>query len=95
MYKSTLYFHFIATNTNRQVLKMFFENWADSVCNNEVRYSVVHDSGGFGTWNEIIKVDCTNEEDATLMKLRGVPEEFRKYLTLVDWQPLDMQAYSQ
>jgi hypothetical protein len=93
MYTSSLYFHFIATRTNHQVLQMFFENWADSICNNEVKYSVVGgDGGGLTSWNDIIRVDFVNEEDATLMKLKGVPEEFQKYLKLVDWYPVDKQA---
>jgi len=99
MYTSTLYFHFIATKTNRQILKMFFEDWADSICNNEVRYSIVGGDGGglttWSQWNEIIRVDFVNEEDATLMKLKGIPEEFQNHLELVNCHPLDMQVYSQ
>lgn len=64
---------------------MFFEDWADSICNNEVKYSIVAGDGGDRTfWNDIIRVDFENEEDATIMKLRGVPEEFQKHLRLVD-----------
>lgn len=84
MYHS-LYFHFTATKNNRHVLKMFFEDWADSICNNEVNYSIVAgDGGGLTTWNDIVRVDFTNEEDATIMKLKGIPEEFQKHLRLVD-----------
>ena len=94
MYTSTLYFHFIATRTNRNVLKMFFEDWTDSICNNQVKYSIVGgDGGGITAWNEIIRVDFENEEDATIMKLKGIPEEFQKYLKLVNWQPVDRQVY--
>jgi len=97
MYNSTLYFHFKAPNGNADnVLRMFFENWADQICDGQVSYSVIETDGGGKHWhNETIRVDFKNQEDATLMKLRGIPEEFQKYLELVDWYPLDMQAYSQ
>jgi len=64
---------------------MFFEDWADSICNNEVMYSIIGgDGGGTTAWNEIIRVDFVNEEDATVMKLKGIPEEFQKYLELLN-----------
>jgi hypothetical protein len=64
---------------------MFFEDWADGICNNEVIYSTyIANRPLFGVEIEIIKVDCVREEDAVAMKLRGVPEEFRQYLEIVN-----------
>jgi len=86
MYTSSIYLHFIATPNNKNVIKMFFEDWADRIGNNQVKYSIVAgDGGGRTSWNDIIRVDFVNEEDATMMRLRGVPEEFQKYLKFADW----------
>lgn len=65
---------------------MFFEDWADRIGNNQIRYSIVGISpeGDFLS-NDIIRVDFTNEEDATMMRLKGIPEEFQKYLQFTDW----------
>lgn len=65
---------------------MFFEDWADRIGRNEIRYSIVAgDGGGMTAWNDIIRVDFENEEDATIMKLKGIPPEFQKYLKFADW----------
>jgi hypothetical protein len=83
MYQTSLYFHFKAPNSNADnVLLMFFEDWADQICDREVSYSVVGSDGGGKFWsNEIIRVDFVNKEDAIAMKLKGIPDEFKKYLT--------------
>jgi len=61
---------------------MFFEDWADSICNNQVSYSYQY--GSFcDNSPETIRVDFVNKEDALAMKLKGVPDEFKKYLTLI------------
>ncbi len=84
MYNTSLYLHFIGPN--QHVVKMFFEDWADRICNGEVKYSVVSIDGlGQANWDHTIRVDFVNSEDATIMKLKGIPEEFRKYLKFVDW----------
>ena len=62
---------------------MFFEDWADRIGNNEIKYAIVAgDGGGKTTWNDIIRVDFINDEDATIMRLKGIPDEFQKYLKL-------------
>lgn len=96
MYKSFIYFHFIVTPDNKHVLKMFFEDWADRIGNNEVKYTIVAgDGGGKSSWNDIIRVDFANEEDATIMRLKGIPDEFQKYLKFADWfTPIDELAYN-
>jgi len=84
MYHS-LYFHLKANQNKATVLRMFFEDWADSICNNEVIYStLVANRPLFGVETEIIKVDFVREEDAVAMKLRGIPEEFKQYLEIVN-----------
>jgi hypothetical protein len=71
---------------------MFFEDWTDSICNNEVAYSIVAiDGTGLTAWNEIIRVDFANEEDATILKLKGIPDEFSSYLEILNQDCLTFQ----
>lgn len=82
---SSVYIHFLATPNNRNVLHMFFEDWADNICNSNVKYSIVGgDGGGLSSWNEIIRVDFDTEEDATAMLLKGIPNDLQKYLKFTD-----------
>lgn len=86
MYKSSIYLHFIATPNNKNIIRMFFEDWTDRIGKNEIRYSIVSgDGGGLSSWDDIIRVDFDNAEDATVMRLTGIPEEFQKYLKFADW----------
>lgn len=87
MYKSSIYLHFVATPSNKHILRMFFEDWADRIGANKIKYSIVAGAGldGMTTWSDIIRVDFENEEDATIMRLKGIPDEFQKYLKFVDW----------
>lgn len=65
---------------------MFFQGWADEICNNEVSYSTVAINGGSRMWwNEIIRVEFVNEEDAVAIKLKGIPDEFKEYLEIVEY----------
>lgn len=82
-YKTSLYFDVKITPDKRLILEMFFKDWADSICNNEVTYSFLPGSYCDNTTTRMIRVDFVNEEDAVAMKLKGVPDEFKKYLTLV------------
>ena len=85
MYSTSLYFEIKATHDKKVILEMFFKDWADSICNNEVAYSTTAtESMGYGITNEVIQVDFVNYEDALIMKLRGVPDEFKAYLELLD-----------
>lgn len=84
MYQTSLYYHLKATADKKKILEIFFQDWADGICNEEVTYSTVaSDGGGRVWWNETIKVDFKNPEDALAMKLRGIPEEFQQYLLLL------------
>ena len=77
MYQTTLYFNLKTPEGNPDtVLRMFFEDWADQICDREVSYTMV---AGTST----IRVDFVKEEDAIAMKLKGIPDEFKNYLTLV------------
>jgi hypothetical protein len=90
MYQTSLYYHLKATKDKKDILNMFFKDWADRICNEEVAYSTVAgDGGGRHWWNEIIKVDFANSEDALVMQLKGVPEELQHYLT-----PINYSEYS-
>lgn len=82
-YKTSLYFDVKITPDKQLILEMFFKDWADSICNNEVRYQVISTDVMSGRNTQTIQVDFINEEDAVAMKLKGVPDEFKKYLTLV------------
>ena len=85
MYQTSLYFNLKVTPEKIFILKMFFEDWADRICNNEVAYStIVANRPLLGPESEIIKVDFVREEDAVAMKLRGIPQEFQKYLEIVN-----------
>jgi len=68
---------------------MFFENWADRIGTNEIKYSVIDTvdtniPSKSDVVREVIKVDFENEEDATVMLLKGIPSEFKKYLRFTD-----------
>lgn len=65
---------------------MFFEDWTDRIGKNKIEYSIVAgDGGGITSWNDIIRIDFVDNEDATIMRLKGIPEEFQKYLKFADW----------
>lgn len=84
MYHS-LYFNLNAPQNKASILKMFFEDWADGVYAKEIIYSTVATNvDGRFPGIETIRVDFENEEDAAIMKLKGIPEEFQKHLRLVD-----------
>lgn len=75
MYQTSLYYTLKATSDNKKILELFFQDWTDGICNEEVEYSTVA---------TIIRVDFKNVEDAVAMKLRGIPLEFQKYLEIVN-----------
>lgn len=86
MYQAHIYFHLKATSDKESILKMFFQDWTDDICNQEVSYSTVSTGrGSRAWWNEIIRVDFSNAEDAVALRLRGIPEEFKEYLEILDY----------
>lgn len=80
MYNTSLYFLLTATPDKEALLKMFFEDWADGICNNQIAYSVVNTDG-----TDVIRADFVNKEDAVALKLIGIPPEFRKYLAILNY----------
>jgi len=93
MYQTSLSYHLKVSGDKKKILEMFFKDWADSICNNQVRYSSTIESEdylyGLGgpvpmpMITEIIKVEFDNEEDAVAMKLKGVPPDLQRYLSLM------------
>ncbi len=80
----SLYFDCKVTPDKKLILDIFFKDWADRICNNEVTYSTILESRSlYGDRVETIRVDLKNEEDAVIMKLKGVPDDLKDYLTLV------------
>ena len=87
-----LRYHLKAADDKKKILEMFFKDWADSVCNNKVRYSSTVESEDYYfshgplpavVVTAIIKVEFDNEEDAVAMKLKGVPPDLQQYLSLI------------
>lgn len=78
---------------NHRILEIFFKAWVDEICNNEVQYKVerdVNDDRPYGNydsynrWPETFRINFNREEDAVILKLKGIPEEFQNYLEFVN-----------
>ena len=71
-----------------RLLEIFFKDWVDNSCNNQVHYKIERDvikdwKPGMIHYQETFRVDFESREDATAMSLRGVPIEFQQYLEIV------------
>ncbi len=68
------------------VLEIFFKAWVDSTCNNEVQYSIEYDvsQSPDHRHGEIFRVDFNRHEDATALKLIGIPDEFQEYIEFIN-----------
>jgi hypothetical protein len=85
MYQISLYFDVRAAPDKKRILEIFFKDWVDRLCNNEVTYITVgHNRYDVGSEFDTIRLDFVNSEDAVALKLRGIPAEFRKYLEIVN-----------
>lgn len=85
MYQYSIYYNLKITPDKKRILEYFFKDWADRICHDEITYFTIESNNSHRlVWDETIRVDFKNEEDALAMKLRGVPEEFEKYLIMVD-----------
>lgn len=86
MYKTSLFIDVRVTSDKKRILDILFKDWADHICNNQISYSIIStlNNNHCGNYAEIIQIDFINEEDAVIMKLCGIPEEFRKYMEIVD-----------
>lgn len=78
---------------NHRILEIFFKAWVDEICNNEVQYRVIRDVNdnrpmddrdSARRWPETFRVDFNRKEDATVLKLKGIPEEFQNYLEFIN-----------
>lgn len=58
---------------------MFFENWTDKIGENSIEYKI-----SSSTSAEFIRVNFAKKEDAIMMRLSGIPDEFQKYLKFAD-----------
>lgn len=72
-----------------RLLELFFKDWVDDTCNNQVHYRVERDvdkdwEPGMVRYRETFRVDFEKQEDALALRLRGVPQEFQKYLEIVN-----------
>ena len=67
-----------------KILELFFQDWVDGICNEEVSYGDSLMTAG--PLQGIISINFKNSEDATVVKLRGIPGEFQNYLTIVDYK---------
>jgi hypothetical protein len=90
MYQTSLHFKLDTPAEKVKILELFFQDWADGICNKEVSYNTVESNSKHGCgaiwWDEVIRVDFKNSEDAVAMKLRGIPHELQNYLTIVDYK---------
>lgn len=68
---------------NSRVLEIFFKDWIDRSCDNEVKI-VKHYTRDPVYFDNLMYFEAqfTNIEDATAIKLKGIPNEFEKYLEL-------------
>lgn len=71
-----------------RLLEIFFKDWVDDSCNNQVHYKIQRDfkkdwEPGMVHYQETFRVDFEKQEDATAMSLKGVPKEFQQYLEIV------------
>lgn len=70
-----------------KILEIFFKSWIDDACNNAVVYTlqeVAPSMVGAMIWEEIYRVDFDRAEDAIVIKLKGVPSEFHRYIEIIN-----------
>lgn len=70
------------------LLQLFFKDWVDETCGNQVQYRVERDVErdwvpGMVHYRETFRVDFEKSEDFLALKLKGVPQEFQRFLEIV------------
>lgn len=90
MRKTSLYFKIkdSSAQEKHRILEMFFKSWVDDICNNEVKYTIEHSlravpDSMLDQVEELFRVDFNSVEDATVIKLKGIPVEFQEYIELI------------
>jgi hypothetical protein len=63
-----------------KIIELFFKDWIDTSCHNQVLYIVNRD---VNTDSIFVRADFDRQEDATALKLKGIPDEFQTYLEFV------------
>ena len=71
-----------------RLVELFFKDWVDNICDNEVRFTVQRDvikdwTPGMVSYTETFRVLFENQEDELALRLKGVPVEFQKYLEMI------------
>lgn len=86
----SLFFKFkpgVAIDKHR-LIEVFFKDWVDGVCNNRVRYTIQRENTQ-GTdlyrnmslyTKEVFRVVFDKQEDAVILRLKGVPPELHQYI---------------
>lgn len=96
MYNSLLFRIKADVDVNKyRLLELFFKDWVDTTCDNEVHYKIesvpgtayVYGRGAVHSKHlptyETFRVDFDKQEDALALMLKGVPEEFQSYLEIL------------
>jgi len=82
IYKKTLFYSIKASapEVNDAVLELFFKSWVDEVCNNGARCKINKYTPVATQYRNTFCVEFPREEDALMMKLKGLPSEFENYI---------------
>lgn len=71
-----------------RLIELFFKGWIDDTCDNQVQYEI---KKVFRTWepgmvhcSETFRVYFEKGEDAVALRLKGIPEEFRDFLEIIE-----------
>ena len=64
------------------LIDLFFRDWVDDVCNNQVQFRLEQVSVS-GIQDTLI-VDFNSVEDAVAMRLKGIPPNFERYLEIIN-----------
>jgi len=83
-----LYFIFKDTvdSDKHRLVEIFFKDWLDNLSDNQVSYDIKKVINWHPNYkhHKIFHVMFDKQEDAVVMKLRGVPKEFQSYLEMVN-----------
>lgn len=69
------------------ILELLFKVWIDNTCNNQVEMTIEKQLSNHTIsplYEDIFKVECELQEDATILKLQGIPKDLRPYLDQVN-----------
>jgi len=83
MYNNSLFFRLTdnAALDKHKIVELFFKFWIDDICNNKVIITEVNLSADLA-WMQVFRADFENAEDAVVIKLKGMPPEFKHYIEI-------------